>query len=296
MLLANIVKFVFVCVQIVVLLLALGVIGFAIWLELQYRSLKQVLDSSTINYGPHFIICVGIIIFLIALFGIVVEVKGTRRPNVKKGRSLATRDYLGIYIIVAFVVLMGQTLGAMATFLFREQVESIARQGLNDSLKYYGRDSDAGTLVTDLWNNLQEENGCCGVNGASDWIGEIQNSSVAFPSTCCRNTTDLLCGHNTTSIASAYGGGCLSVVTEYLSSHLLYLGAFGLSVVAVQAVAIIIAVLILTFTDYSGSSASSPIKRQNVHQRTFTKHSKAKIKCQAKEREGGGGRGERLKT
>ena len=36
-------------------------------------------------------------------------------------------------------------------------------------------------------------------------------------------------------------------------------------------------------------------KETNVHQRTFTKHSKAKIKCQAKEREGGG-RGERLKT
>ena len=249
MLLANIVKFVFVCVQIVILLLALGVIGFAIWLELQYKSLKQVLDSPSIKYGPYFIICVGINIFLIALFGIV---------GVKKKSSIS-RYCLGIYIIVAFVVLMGQTLGAMATFIFREQVESIAREALNDSLKYYGRDSDAGTLVTDLWNNLQEENGCCGVNGASDWIGEIQNSSVAFPSTCCRNTTDLLCGRNTTSIASAYGGGCLSVVTEYLSNHLLYVGAFGLSVVAVQAVAIIIAVLILTFTDYSGSSASSPI-------------------------------------
>ena len=37
-----------------------------------------------------------------------------------------------------------------------------------------------------------------------------------------------------------------------MSNHLLYVGAFGLSVVAVQAVAIIIiAVLILTFTDYS---------------------------------------------
>ena len=47
----------------------------------------------------------------------------------------------------------------------------------------------------------------------------------------------------------------VEVVTEYLSNHLLYVGAFGLSVVAVQAVAIIIAVLILTFTDYSGSSA-----------------------------------------
>ena len=43
----------------------------------------------------------------------------------------------------------------------------------------------------------------------------------------------------------------VEVVTEYLSNHLLYVGAFGLSVVAVQAVAIIIAVLILTFTDYS---------------------------------------------
>lgn len=95
MLLANIVKFAFVCVQIVILLLALGVIGVGIWLELQYESLKQVLDSSTINYGPYFIIYVGIIIFLIALFGIV-GVKGTRRPNVKKRRSLTTRDYLGI--------------------------------------------------------------------------------------------------------------------------------------------------------------------------------------------------------
>ena len=45
MLLANIVKFVFVCVQIVILLLALGVIGVGIWLELQYKSLRQVLDS-----------------------------------------------------------------------------------------------------------------------------------------------------------------------------------------------------------------------------------------------------------
>ena len=263
MLLANIVKLVFVCVQIVIILLALGVIGVGIWLELQFKSLRQVLDSSSINYGPYFIIYVGILISLIALFGIVVALKRKSSAlfgfiEVKRKSSLS-RYHLGIYIILAFVVLMGQTLGAMATFILREQVESIAREALNDSLKYYGRDSDAGTLVTDFWNNLQEENGCCGVNGASDWIGEIQNSSVAFPSTCCRNTTDLLCDHNTTSIASAYGGGCLSVVTEYLSSHLLYVGAIGLSVVAVQAVAIIIAVLILTFTDYSSSSASSPI-------------------------------------
>ena len=97
MLLANIVKFVFVCVQIVILLLALGVIGVGIWLELQYKSLRQVLDSSSINYGPYFILCVGIIISLIALFGIVGV----------KGKSSISRYCLGIYIIVAFVVLMG---------------------------------------------------------------------------------------------------------------------------------------------------------------------------------------------
>ena len=242
----KLLRVIFVCVQILVLLLGLIVIGVGIWLELQYKSLKEVLDSSSFNFGPYLIICVGILLSLIALFGFIGV----------KGKDAINRYCLGIYIILAFVVLLGQLVGVTASFVFREQVESIARQALNDSLKYYGRDSDAGTLVTDLWNNLQEDNGCCGVNGASDWIGEIQNSSVAFPSTCCRNTTDLLCGRNTTSIASAYGGGCLSVVTEYLSNHLLYVGAFGLSVVAVQAVAIIIAVFLLMASGYSNKVAA----------------------------------------
>ena len=141
--------------------------------------------------------------------------------------------------------------GAMATFVFREQVESIASEALNETLKYYGTDSEVGTLVTDLWNNLQQDNGCCGVNGARDWIGEIRNESVTFPSSCCRNTTDLLCGLDAASIGSAYGGGCLSFVTQYLSDNLLYVGAFGLGFVAVQAVSIIVAVFLLMVSDYS---------------------------------------------
>ena len=57
---------------------------------------------------------------LIALFGIVVALKRKSSAlfgfiEVKRKSSLS-RYHLGIYIILAFVVLMGQTLGAMATF------------------------------------------------------------------------------------------------------------------------------------------------------------------------------------
>ena len=231
------INLVFVAVQIIILLFGLVIVGVGSWLELQYKSLKEILDSSRLNYGPYLIICVGLLVSLIGLFGFVGV----------NGKNAINKYSLGLYIILAFIVVLGQMAGAMATFVFREQVESIASEGLNETLKYYGTDSEVGTLVTDLWNNLQQDNGCCGVNGARDWIGEIRDDSVVFPSTCCRNTTDILCGRNSSTIVSAYGGGCLSFVTQQLSDNLSYAGAFGLSIVGVQAVAIIVAVIILTF-------------------------------------------------
>ncbi|XP_011404123.1 PREDICTED: tetraspanin-9-like [Amphimedon queenslandica] len=237
-LLLTAINLVFVIVQIIILLFGLVIVGVGTWLELQYKSLKEVLDSSRLNYGPYLIICVGILVSLIGLFGFVGV----------NGKNAINKYSLGLYIILAFIVVLGQMAGAMATFVFREQVESIASEGLNETMKYYGMNSEVGTLVTDFWNNLQQENGCCGVNGARDWIGEIRNDSVVFPSTCCKNTTDILCGRNSSTITSAYGGGCLSFVTQQLSDNLLHAGAFGLSVVGVQAVAIIVAVIILTFT------------------------------------------------
>ena len=237
----NLIKGLFVAVQIIILLFGLVIVGVGTWLELQYKSLKEALDSSRLNYGPYLIICVGVLVSLIALCGFVGV----------KGKNTINKYSLGLYIILAFIVVLGQMAGAMATFVFREQVESIASEALNETLKYYGTDSEVGTLVTDLWNNLQQDNGCCGVNGARDWIGEIRNESVTFPSSCCRNTTDLLCGLDAASIGSAYGGGCLSFVIQYLSDNLLYVGAFGLGFVAVQAVSIIVAVFLLMVSDYS---------------------------------------------
>lgn len=237
----KLIKGLFVAVQFIILLFGLVIIGIGTWLELQYKSLKEVLDSSRLNYGPYLIICVGVLVSLIALFGLVGV----------KGKNTLNKYSLGLYIILAFIVVLGQMAGAIATFIFREQVESIASEALNETMKYYGKDSEVGTLVTDLWNNLQQENECCGVNGARDWIGEVRNESVALPSSCCRNTT---CGLDAGSIASAYGGGCLSFVTEYLSDNLLYVGTFGLGFVAVQAVSIIVAVFLLMVSDYSATS------------------------------------------
>ena len=233
-------KVIFVLLQLCFLVIGLGVIAIGVWLQLQYSRPFLYLTSSSpqIIFGTYYIIGVGVLVILITLCGIIGACCNSK----------CNKYLLGLYNLIAFCILAIQLAAAMAAFVFYEQAGYIIRIAMNHSINLYQYGSNEST-VTQVWDELQIDYQCCGMDGVSDWSGKLSNDpTVNFPESCCNTTSGTTC--SPAIIAHSYTKGCLNEVVEILSRNLLIVSSIGIGIVVLQAGFVICAVILLCITDY----------------------------------------------
>lgn len=168
------------------------------------------------------IIILGTIILIIAFFGCC----GATKENVCMLNTFA--GLLGVVIICEIAA-------GITVAVLRNEVKTLAHTRMDDTMDKYGP-GETNEIVTDAWDNLQQEYTCCGVDSFRDWFAKPFDK---VPETCCIKPADLCTASikNSTSDAEAatmiYTTGCFESLQ---GAALKSLAAITGSVVAVMVV------------------------------------------------------------
>ncbi|KAM9299695.1 uroplakin-1a [Gastrophryne carolinensis] len=121
----------------------------------------------------------GFSFFLLALYGIIAALKGSRTMFI-------------VYLVLMMVVYIFECASCITSFTHRDYMvnSNVITQQM---LTYYGDESSPqGRDITFFWKRIMLERQCCGVDGPSDWIKYTStfrnsyNETVApWPFWCC---------------------------------------------------------------------------------------------------------------
>ncbi|XP_059469010.1 uncharacterized protein LOC132192849 [Neocloeon triangulifer] len=112
-----------------------------------------------VNYGAIILIGIGGFIFCIAFLGCCGAIK----------ESTCMLRTFGFILLIIFLI---QMIGDILVFVYKEEVNFKIESKIQNSLQNYGKDGVQKTL----WDTIQRELKCCGVNSSIDWTDIIPDS------------------------------------------------------------------------------------------------------------------------
>lgn len=85
------------------------------------------------------------------------------------------------YSLLLFVVLVIEIGVAVAMIYYRDDFQTLVKEGFTKSIAKYKQEDKA---AIEAWDTLQQNIKCCGVDSYSDWAS-LQPISVSVPDSCC---------------------------------------------------------------------------------------------------------------
>lgn len=162
------------------------------------------------------LIASGTIIFIIAFFGCC----GALREN----RCMI----LTYSVFLAAIMVLELSSGITAYVLSSETSELIERK-LNSTMEEYNINKD----VTILWDTVQSEFKCCGLNQYTDWGLVFQNHSL--PVSCCEFQYGSLDNFTCNSLSPyLYQVPCKTKLAAEVEEHTLLLGGVAFGIIGIQ--------------------------------------------------------------
>ncbi|XP_066904024.1 23 kDa integral membrane protein [Halyomorpha halys] len=166
------------------------------------------------------LIASGSIIFIVSFFGCC----GAIREN----RCMV----LTFSILLTFVMILEFASGVTGYVLANKTGELINTK-VHDTLKLYPNVTD----IEILWDAVQKEFQCCGIDGPKDWIDAVGK----LPLSCCDGLGAL---HNLTCTVESsrlYKNSCRIKLTEVVKDSTTVLGCVAFSIIAAQFIGIVFA-------------------------------------------------------
>jgi len=190
--LSNVVKYALFLTNFLIFLMGVAVLGCGIWVlvdkpnfldlfeqaESMIPSLQGEFDISLYTSAAYIIIVVAAIVSIVAFFGCFGAVK-------------ESKCMLGTYFVLILATFIVMVVGAVLGYT--GSIEETLKDPLTKALEQY-RDvpeNDAQTSYKTVWNEVQKELKCCGVENARDWINcadcGFGNAGAPFkvPEGCC---------------------------------------------------------------------------------------------------------------
>jgi len=178
-----------------IFILGLVVLGCGIWVLVDKPSFFDIIDKASDACGDScdgfdaadisLYTSAGYIMVVISAFVVLVSFFGCCGAWKESKCMLGT--YFTIILALFIVMLVGAILGYSGDF------EKTIKKPLKDSLKEYNDQpqSDSKKALKSIWNEVQEELKCCGVDGVTDWSngnGTSFNWESNFnkPEGCCQ--------------------------------------------------------------------------------------------------------------
>ncbi|XP_043283345.1 tetraspanin-12-like [Venturia canescens] len=188
-----------------------------------FRSHQHFLDNSFLSV-PNLLIAIGTIIFFIAFFGCCGAVK---------------ENYCMILTFVSLMVLVFilELAGGISGYVLRNEAQEVVREKMLETLPKYQN----GSEIFNMWDQLQADFHCCGVDGAEDWVKHLVTNNSQVPMSCCLPQNGIIgeatCNVNSTNL---YHAGCFTKFVSFIGGHAVQLGGVGLGIAFIQLTGVMI--------------------------------------------------------
>ncbi|GFO41659.1 tetraspanin [Plakobranchus ocellatus] len=133
-----------------VVFIAVGItlVGIGIWTAVVKVYVSLVIGDSLFRAAAYLIICVGFITIGVCVVGLVAVIREKQR-------------WLWVYLGLSIFCFCALMTSAILAIVFKSEVEGVMVDNMRKSLiDKYGKDGE----VTDAWDQLQSDLGCCAVN------------------------------------------------------------------------------------------------------------------------------------
>ncbi|XP_063224826.1 tetraspanin-6-like [Bacillus rossius redtenbacheri] len=212
-------RLLFTCVNAILGVTGLVILIVAIVVH-KYASNHEITD----NYRPPAILE---LLYLAGALSIAAAIVGTVAAILGRMKILLIL-YIAIIVLLAIVQLSAAGMALSG----RDRAKATIMQVLEHKMDEY---KSPTTAI--VWDRFQNSAKCCGVNSSQDWL----DKKMEIPKSCCRAEDSC----DTSNTNDMYEQGCGHVLTNIIDKAIKILGYVALAIMAVQVVAVILAVVMI---------------------------------------------------
>ncbi|XP_063221580.1 CD63 antigen-like [Bacillus rossius redtenbacheri] len=190
----------------------------------KYHEYELFLDDKFFSV-PALLIAIGVIIFVVAFFGCCGSVK----------ENYCMVLTFSLLLVVIFIL---EFSAGIAGYVLRDNAETFLESKLKESINNYKQSNSTAKV----WDVMQTNFNCCGINKPEDWDREYHDTNGTLPASCC-HTEYGLWGGEPCSTASPYRNkeGCLPKLGAYVADHAAMLGGVGIGIAVIQFLGMVMA-------------------------------------------------------
>ncbi|XP_012229466.1 CD63 antigen [Linepithema humile] len=185
-----------------------------------YHNYQHFLDNSFFSV-PSLLIAVGSIILFIAFFGCC----GSLRENHCMIITFST-----LLAVIFILEIIGGTMG----YVMRGRIATIVEEKMVNTMPKYNNSKE----IQFVWDQLQRDFKCCGMNNATDWTSKPFNLS-GIPMSCCDDTVGAIGTTNCTSNSlNLHHVGCMDAFVQFAKKHAAKIAGIGIGLAIIQLIGI----------------------------------------------------------
>ncbi|XP_023321594.1 tetraspanin-1 [Eurytemora carolleeae] len=262
----NIVKTFLFITNFLLFLFSCTVLALGIWILVDKPSLVNILDQVESSI-PIYDSAVILLLF-VASAAILISFFGCC------GAYKESRCMLGSYFLMILSLLILITIGTVIGI--SQGIDNFSNP-LKDTLYKYDPTSSRADIkeITGLWDAMQTELHCCGVESARDWsqtnprfdgTGYTEDNGalllgVKVPESCCATSNNKArCQVAPSGANGAYMAGCFTILKDEISSHMNVVGGVAITIIIIMVLDLMIAGYMCT----CGVGEDRPQKRHYV--------------------------------
>jgi hypothetical protein len=213
----------------VFVLTGIALIGMGAYIQIEMTQYIDFIGDQYLNTGVVLII-VGVVIFGIAFLGCC----GAMKHNACMLLTFAT---LLSIIFIAEVALV------IVCYVFKDDAKPYIKENMQKTLENYGKEGNEG--VAEVWDILQSEYKCCGIEGKDDWTGKgtPEFASGQTPDSCC-DLAEVEEGCGKEAAKQKYEQGCLVKFVDDIKGNVPIVAGVGVGIALIQIIGVITACVI----------------------------------------------------
>ncbi|CAG9819561.1 unnamed protein product [Phaedon cochleariae] len=209
-----------------------GLLGVGIWLRVAYEGYASLLPQYALLSADSLAIALGTITFVFSFFACC-------------GSWFQNRCMLITYFcLVVFIFVAEFLLGSLA-FAFKDNLKHTLNEELRNGLTHhYNVTTHGPKSLVQIWDNIQSQFGCCGVQDYQDWyMIDAWPEEKWVPDSCCLPASyDYNCGK--IKDVSIYTQGCYDQIHNFFIKRLDIIGFVGILIAFFQLYGLISSMLL----------------------------------------------------
>lgn len=212
---ANFVKYLLFIINFFLVITGIIILSVGATVQGVYHGVNGFLDPNYFSI-PKLLIAIGVIIFIVAFFGCCGAIK----------ENYCMVLTFSVLMITIFVLELS---AGISGYVLRNEAGQMLKGNLATTMKEYQN----YTYISALWDEVQQDFSCCGLESAKDWSEAING----VPVSCCAVKTGAIDSVNCT-VDNAFERGCLRLLTTYIEDHAVSLGTAGVIVALIQLIGV----------------------------------------------------------